>query len=198
MTGLVAFFGAPLAVEQAPQRAVRAALAMHDAVARMSARVERERGIRVQLRVGINTGPVIVGTVGKKLRMDYKAIGHTVILAARMEQTAAPGTVQLAEHTYNTGSNRERSIASCLASCDRMHEGRKAGPPVQRRVGGGVQAGAQDLCPCGAGLDRARRQAGFASAPAPGQGLAGWTIGGQSPGTPVAGQRPAGAVGPAP
>jgi DNA-binding CsgD family transcriptional regulator len=56
--------------------------------------------VRVQLRVGINTGPVIVGTVGNNLRMDYKAVGHTVILAARMEQTAAPGTVQLTEHTY--------------------------------------------------------------------------------------------------
>jgi class 3 adenylate cyclase/DNA-binding CsgD family transcriptional regulator len=98
--GLVAFFGAPLAVEQAPQRAVRAALALQEAVAHVSARVEHERGVRIQLRVGINTGPVIVGTVGTNLRMDYKAVGHTVILAARMEQTAAPGTIQLTEHTY--------------------------------------------------------------------------------------------------
>ena len=50
--------------------------------------------------MGLNTGPVIVGTVGNNLRMDYKAIGNTVNLAARMEQTAAPGTVQLTEHTY--------------------------------------------------------------------------------------------------
>jgi len=98
--GLVAFFGAPLAVEQAPQRAVRAALALQEAVAGVSARVEREHGGRVQLRIGINTGPVIVGTVGNNLRMDYKAVGHTVILAARMEQTAAPGTIQLTEYTY--------------------------------------------------------------------------------------------------
>ena len=62
--GLAAFFGAPLAVEQAPQRAVRAALALQEVVARVSARVERERGVRVQLRVGINAGPVIVGTAG--------------------------------------------------------------------------------------------------------------------------------------
>ena len=98
--GLVAFFGAPLAVEQAPQRAVRAALALQQAVTHYSARVEHERGMRIQLRVGLNTGPVIVGTVGNNLRMDYKAIGNTVNLAARMEQTAAPGTVQLTEHTY--------------------------------------------------------------------------------------------------
>jgi class 3 adenylate cyclase/DNA-binding CsgD family transcriptional regulator len=98
--GLVAFFGAPLAVEQAPQRAVRAALALQEAVAQFSARAERARGVRLQLRVGLNTGPVIVGTVGNNLRMDYKTIGNTVNLAARMEQTAAPGTVQLTEHTY--------------------------------------------------------------------------------------------------
>src|SRR4030095_9664746 len=98
--GLVAFFGAPLAVEQAPQRAVRAALALQEAVKHYSARVERERGVRIQLRVGLNTGPVIVGAVGNNLRMDYKAIGNTVNLAARMEQTAAPGTIQLTEHTY--------------------------------------------------------------------------------------------------
>src|SRR5215468_6771120 len=98
--GLVAFFGAPLAVEQAPQRAVRAALALQQAVMHYSARVERERGIRLQLRVGLNTGPVIVGTVGNNLRMDYKAIGNTVNLVARMEQTAAPGTIQITAQTY--------------------------------------------------------------------------------------------------
>src|SRR5712691_2096241 len=98
--GLVAFFGAPLAVEQAPQRAVRAALALQQAVMHYSTHVERERGVRLQLRVGLNTGPVIVGTVGHNLRMDYKAIGNTVNLAARMEQTAAPGTIQLTEHTH--------------------------------------------------------------------------------------------------
>jgi class 3 adenylate cyclase len=98
--GIVAFFGAPLAVEQAPQRAVRAALALQDAVAQYSARLERERGMRLQVRVDINTGPVVVGTVGNNLRMDYKAVGNTVNLAARMEQTAAPGTIQITAQTY--------------------------------------------------------------------------------------------------
>ena len=98
--GIVAFFGAPLAVEQAPQRAVRAALALQEAVAQFSARLERARGMRLQVRVGINSGPVVVGTVGNNLRMDYKAVGNTVNLAARMEQTAAPGTVQITAQTY--------------------------------------------------------------------------------------------------
>lgn len=98
--GIVAFFGAPLAVEQAPQRAVRAALALQAAVAQFSRRLEHERGVSLQIRVGINAGPVIVGTVGNDLRMDYKAVGNTVNLAARMEQTAAPGTVQITEQAY--------------------------------------------------------------------------------------------------
>jgi class 3 adenylate cyclase len=56
--------------------------------------------MRLQVRMGINTGPVVVGTVGNNLRMDYKAVGNTVNLAARMEQTAAPGTVQITAQTY--------------------------------------------------------------------------------------------------
>jgi class 3 adenylate cyclase len=87
-------------VEQAPQRAVRAALALQAAVAQYSARLERARGLRLQVRVGINTGPVVVGTVGNNLRMDYKAVGNTVNLAARMEQTATPGTIQITAQTY--------------------------------------------------------------------------------------------------
>ena len=98
--GIVAFFGAPLAVEQAPQRAVRAALALQRAIAGYSAKFEREKGYTLQLRVGIHTGPVIVGTVGNNLRMDYKAVGDTVNLAARMEQTAEKGTIRITEATY--------------------------------------------------------------------------------------------------
>lgn len=98
--GIVAFFGAPLAVENAPQRAVRAALSIQQAVAQFSARLQQGKGQSLRVRVGINTGPVIVGTVGNNLRMDYKAVGDTVNLAARMEQTAEPDTIQVTENTY--------------------------------------------------------------------------------------------------
>jgi class 3 adenylate cyclase/tetratricopeptide (TPR) repeat protein len=98
--GVVAFFGAPLAVEQAPQRAVRAALAIQRELAAYNAKFEREQGCELEVRVGINTGPVIVGTVGNNLRMDYKAVGDTVNLAARMEQTAEAGTIQITENTH--------------------------------------------------------------------------------------------------
>ena len=98
--GLIAFFGAPLAVEQAPQRAVRAALALQRATTPFSQRLQQEHGQQLQLRVGLNTGPVIVGTVGNNLRMDYKAVGNTVNLAARMEQTAPAGAICMSEYTY--------------------------------------------------------------------------------------------------
>jgi class 3 adenylate cyclase/DNA-binding CsgD family transcriptional regulator len=98
--GIVAFFGAPLAVEQAPQRAVHAALALQRSVARFNTKLEEEREVCLQIRVGINTGPVIVGTVGNNLRMDYKAVGDTVNLASHLEQTAAPGTIQITTQTY--------------------------------------------------------------------------------------------------
>jgi class 3 adenylate cyclase/tetratricopeptide (TPR) repeat protein len=98
--GILAFFGAPLAVENAPQRAVRAGLSIQRAIARFSSKLEQEKGQSLKVRVGINTGPVIVGTVGNNLRMDYKAVGDTVNLAARMQQTAEPGTIQVTENTY--------------------------------------------------------------------------------------------------
>jgi class 3 adenylate cyclase len=98
--GIVAFLGAPLAVEQAPLRAVRAALTLQQTASHCSTSIEQAHGLRLQIRVGINTGPVIVGTVGNNLRMDYKAVGDTVNLAARMEQTAEPGTIQITAQTY--------------------------------------------------------------------------------------------------
>lgn len=124
--GLVAFFGAPLAVEHAPQRAVRAALALHAAVAHYSAQVEPTHNVRLQLRVGINTGPVIVGSIGANLRMDYKAIGHTVNLAARMEQAASPGTVLVTEHT-------QKLIAGYFA-CEDLGPMRLKGLPGSTRA----------------------------------------------------------------
>src|SRR6185503_10773470 len=63
-------------------------------------RLERERGLDLDVRVGINTGPVVVGQVGSALRQEYSAMGDAVNVAARMEQTAEPGTVQITEDTY--------------------------------------------------------------------------------------------------
>lgn len=87
--GIMALFGAPVAHEDAPERAVRAALAIRDAVAHLNATTLAERGIELRIRIGINTGPVIVGTVGNDLKMDYTATGDTTNLASRL-QTLAP------------------------------------------------------------------------------------------------------------
>lgn len=98
--GLLAFFGAPIAHEDDPQRAVLAALEIADGVREYGAEIRRQWGIDLAVRVGVNTGLVVVGAVGSDLRMEYSALGDAINLAARMEQTAPPGRVQIAEATY--------------------------------------------------------------------------------------------------
>ncbi|MBX3028071.1 AAA family ATPase [bacterium] len=97
--GFMALFGAPVAHEDAPQRAVLAALAIRDALAHFNEQLQRERGVALPARIGLNTGPVVVGTVGNDLKMDYTAIGDTTNLAARLEQLARPGTILISEAT---------------------------------------------------------------------------------------------------
>ena len=97
---ILAFFGAPTAHEDDPQRAVMAGLEIVAAIAPFRERLVRERGLDLDVRVGINTGPVVVGEVGSELRHEYTAMGDAVNVAARMEQTAEPGTVQITEETY--------------------------------------------------------------------------------------------------
>jgi class 3 adenylate cyclase/tetratricopeptide (TPR) repeat protein len=98
--GLLAFFGAPLAHEDDPQRAILAGLNMLKAMKEYGKQVRQQWGLDISIRVGINTGLVVVGAVGSDLRMEYTALGDAINLAARMEQTAEPGTVQVAEATY--------------------------------------------------------------------------------------------------
>src|SRR5512132_3035296 len=87
--GIMALFGAPLAHEDHAVRACYAALRMQDAVRRYSEELRRAQGIEVQIRVGLNSGDVVVRSIGSDLRMDYTAVGQTTHLAARMEQLAA-------------------------------------------------------------------------------------------------------------
>jgi class 3 adenylate cyclase/tetratricopeptide (TPR) repeat protein len=97
---ILAFFGAPLAHEDDPQRAVLAGMDIVAGITPYSDKVMRDWGINLNVRVGINTGLVVVGAVGSDLRMEYTALGDAINLASRMEQTAAPGTVQIAYDTY--------------------------------------------------------------------------------------------------
>ncbi|MFN2189161.1 MAG: ATP-binding protein, partial [Candidatus Promineifilaceae bacterium] len=98
--GILAFFGAPLAHEDDPQRAVLAGLDIIGAISPYRQKIRREWGIDINVRIGINTGLVVVGAVGSDLRMEYTALGDAINLAARMEQTAEPGSVQIAYDTY--------------------------------------------------------------------------------------------------
>ena len=97
---VLAFFGAPAAHEDDPQRAVLAGLEIVAGMSDYRTQLIHEWGIAIDVRVGINTGLVVVGKVGADSRTEYTAMGDAVNLAARMEQTAAPGTVQVSEDTY--------------------------------------------------------------------------------------------------
>ena len=97
--GIMALFGAPLAHEDHAVRACYAALRMQDVVRRYSDDLRHKQGVEVQIRVGVNSGEVVVRSVGSDLRMDYTAVGQTTHLAARMEQLASPGTVRLTGET---------------------------------------------------------------------------------------------------
>jgi tetratricopeptide (TPR) repeat protein len=100
--GILALFGAPIALEDAPQRAIRSSLAIHQEMAKFSDQLKQEkRDIpTVKIRIGIHTGPVVVGTVGNDLRVEFKAVGDTVNLASRMEGQAQPGTTYITEDTF--------------------------------------------------------------------------------------------------
>ena len=99
--GIMALFGAPLAHEDHAVRACYAALRMQDAVRRYSEELRRAQGVEVQIRVGLNSGEVVVRSIGSDLRMDYTAVGQTTHLAARMEQLAAPGSIRLTAETLH-------------------------------------------------------------------------------------------------
>ena len=97
--GIMALFGAPLAHEDHAVRACYAALRLQDAIRRGAGEVRRTHGIEVQVRVGLNSGEVVVRSIGSDLRMDYTAVGQTTHLAARMEQLAPPGSTRLSAAT---------------------------------------------------------------------------------------------------
>ena len=98
--GVMALFGAPIALEDAPQRAIRSALAIQREIARFSDRTKAETGLPLRMRIGIHIGPVVVGTLGNDLRVEFTAVGDTVNLASRMEGLAEPGTVYVTEETF--------------------------------------------------------------------------------------------------
>jgi class 3 adenylate cyclase/tetratricopeptide (TPR) repeat protein len=97
--GIMALFGAPIAHEDHALRACYAALAMQAAMRAYTDDVRRTRGLELRMRVGLNSGEVVVRAIGNDLHMDYSAVGETTHLAARMEQLATPGSVRLSAAT---------------------------------------------------------------------------------------------------
>jgi class 3 adenylate cyclase len=97
--GIMALFGAPLAHEDHAVRACYAALHMQEAIGQYADELRRQHGLDVQIRVGLNSGAVVVRAIGNDLHMDYTAVGQTTHLAARMEQLARPGTTLLTADT---------------------------------------------------------------------------------------------------
>jgi class 3 adenylate cyclase/tetratricopeptide (TPR) repeat protein len=146
---IFAFFGAPIAHEDDPQRAVRAGLDIVAGIAGYKEQVKAERGLDLDVRIGINTGPVMVGQVGSDLRLEYTAMGDAVNVAARMEQTAEPGTVQITAETHRLvepffdlearGSIQVKGKAEPVSAFRVL--GRKAGVAESRRLRGSPLVG---------------------------------------------------------
>jgi class 3 adenylate cyclase len=104
--GILAFFGAPLAHEDDAERAIRAGFDILEAIESYAAGL-RQRGLAsdLQVRIGVNTGLVVVGTIGNDLHMEYLALGDTVNISSRMQTAAEPGTILVTEDTHRQVSS---------------------------------------------------------------------------------------------
>jgi len=133
--GILAFFGAPVAHEDDPERAVRCALDMVAAIEALGSNLRRERGIDFGIRAGVNTGPVVVGTVGSDLMYEYTAMGDAVNIAARMQNAARPGRVLVTAATF-------RFVAPLFdaVELDPLTVKGKSEPVVAFEIGGPKQA----------------------------------------------------------
>jgi class 3 adenylate cyclase len=122
--GVMALFGAPIAHEDSARRAVHAALGVQRAMRDLSREIEARQGPAIRMRIGLNTGPVVVGRIGDDLRMDYTAVGDTTNVAARIQQTARPGSVLVSESTL-------RAIGGFFETLDVGDQAVKGHAPVR-------------------------------------------------------------------
>ena len=98
--GLMALFGAPIAYENPAERAVRSAVDMQAGLNQLNQQLEAQYGARLKMRIGLNRGSVIVGSVGPDLLVDYTAIGDAVNLARRLQESASPESIVVSESVY--------------------------------------------------------------------------------------------------
>ena len=103
--GVMALFGVPLAHEDHARRACYAALSIQKALERFAEEVRKEYGLEFKMRIGINSGLVIISSIADDLTMDYTAVGETTVLASRMETMASPGTILVSGDTYKRTAN---------------------------------------------------------------------------------------------
>jgi class 3 adenylate cyclase/tetratricopeptide (TPR) repeat protein len=159
--GVMALFGAPLAHEDSARRAVLAALEMQRRLAEDANEVRARYGYDQKFRVGLHTGPVVVGTISDDLVMDYSAVGDTANLAARLEGMADPGSVYLSEATFR----EVRDYIECEALGERTLKGKtdavrvfRAVAPreVRSRIDAAVARGLSPFVGRGAELDHLR------------------------------------------
>jgi class 3 adenylate cyclase/tetratricopeptide (TPR) repeat protein len=165
--GAMALFGAPLALEDAPRRAVRAALAIQRRLTALDEELQGRVGVGFRMRIGIHTGPVVVGRIGDDLRMDYTAVGETTNLAARLEALAEPGSIVISGAVESSirglfdlrdlGERRVKGVGQPV----RCHEV-LAEHEVRSRLEASAARGLSPLV--GRGHDLAALEAGFTAA----------------------------------
>ena len=116
--GIMALFGAPLAHEDHAVRACYSALRMQESVKKYAEAVQKTEGIPIQIRVGVNSGEVVVRSIGSDLKMDYTAVGQTTHLAARMEQMAMPGSILMTADTLSINRRFCPGEAAWAGQCE--------------------------------------------------------------------------------
>ena len=151
--GLLVYFGYPQAHEDAAQRAVRAGLAIVDAMAPLNARLEPQYGVRVAVRLGLHTGVAVVGSVGSGARQEQLAMGDTPNIAARLQGLAAPNTVVLSAVTArllhgafaleDVGVQQLKGVAEPMAVFCVLGPGEPAGDEVEPSPAGSLPGGAR-------------------------------------------------------
>jgi class 3 adenylate cyclase/tetratricopeptide (TPR) repeat protein len=122
--GVMALFGAPIGHEDSARRAAHAALGIQRAMRDLSREIEARQGPAIRMRIGLNTGPVVVGRIGDDLRMDYTAVGDTTNVAARLQQAARPGSVLISESTL-------RAVGGFFETLDLGEQAVKGHAPVR-------------------------------------------------------------------
>jgi len=145
--GIMALFGAPVAHEDHAVRACHGGLRMQETVGWYADELRRSQGIDVQIRVGLNSGEVVVRAIDSDLHMDYSAIGQTTHLAARMEQLARPGTALMTKDTLRLaeGYIEVKPLARCRSGGspsrpENLRDHPRAAVRSRLQAGGGARA----------------------------------------------------------